>query len=434
MPGRRLIREVSHAVIAAVAFTGFAVMSISSGLAAQGAGVPNAPSEVRGPNSRESQISETLRYAVTKVVVIAGQSPPSQDVSGSYKKATAGLVGGMDAGSRMGTITREIGGVPVYIPIIFGLTIPGAILGGLVGVTQGEIQEFRDRLTKEIARSDNPTLQSDGLALDVFWGIRRLPSVESHLFGPNVQIPSDTDSVLYVSLDGLSIDVQGKEAIITTSATATLRRLNDGVNVYVTEIKYQDRDTLSNWTRNENALWRDYANFARFYLGRELSADVFDRVVVSHELRPAETDTVKRARKDKRKFSSRSQTPTLAWELELDGTDSHNAWTKTIDEADIFYDVEIFDNRQLVYFEEQVPNPSHTVNYKLEACQTYRWSVRPVYHVDGAIKFGEWMKLGADRDSNSGHGMKKGIFGRQASAAPAYIQDFPLLEIKCGRR
>jgi hypothetical protein len=27
-----------------------------------------------------------------------------------------------------------------------------------------------------------------------------------------------------------------------------------------------------------------------------------------------------------------------------------------------------------------------------------------------------------------------GISGRSASTAPAYIQDFPLLKIKCGRR
>jgi len=149
-------------------------------------------------------------------------------------------------------------------------------------------------------------------------------------------------------------------------------------------------------------------------------------------LRPTETDTAERARKDKRKFSSRSLTPTLAWELTLDGGDSYGSWTDTIDESDIFYDVEIFDNRRLVYSEEQVPDPRHTVAFELDPCQTYRWSVRPAYHVDGAIKFGEWMRFSPVSETENE--AEKGIFGKQASAAPAYIQDFALLEIECRRR
>ena len=376
--------------------------------------------------------SEALRSSIHKVVVIAGQSPAGQAVTGSYEKATAGLAGGMEAGSRLGTITPNIGGVPVTIPIIPVLGIPGAIFGGLGGATKREIQEFRDALTEEIVRAANPPLRSDGLALDVFWSIRKLPHLESHLFAPTVEIPNDTDAILYVGLDDLTIDVQGNVAIITTTATATLRRLSDGRNVYKTVVLYQDRDTLKNWTKNENALWNDYANFARYYLGHEISADVFDRVELSHELLPAETDTAKRDRKDKRTFKSRSLTPTLAWELTLDGGDSYASWTDTIDEADIFYDVEIFDNRRRVYSKEQVPDPRHTVAYELDPCQTYRWSVRPAYHVDGAIKFGEWMRFSAESDTENE--ARKGIVGREASEAAAYVQDFALLEIDCRRR
>jgi hypothetical protein len=61
----------------------------------------------------------------------------------------------------------------------------------------------------------------------------------------------------------------------------------------------------------------------------------------------------------------------------------------------------------------------------------YRWSVRPSYHVDGGVKFGEWMRFNSDNGIANDTG--KGSVGRKASEAPAYTQDFALLEIKCGR-
>jgi hypothetical protein len=67
---------------------------------------------------------------------------------------------------------------------------------------------------------------------------------------------------------------------------------------------------------------------------------------------------------------------------------------------------------------------------ELEPCKTYHWSVRPSYHVRDDIRFGEWMRFDSDTDSPT----RKGIVGRNASDAPAYIQDYALLEIKCGRR
>ena len=391
---------------------------------------PESSLEVPQSKVIESQMLETKRSSIEKVVVIAGQIPRNDGVTGSYEKPTDGLIDGMEAGSRMGTITKEIGGVPINIPIP-GLAIPGAIFGGLSGATKREIQEFRDELTEEIANADSPSLISDGLALDAFWGIRKLPQFESQLFAPTVEISADTDAVLYVSLNDLTIDVQEDEAIISTSASATLLRLSDGTNVYDTIIRYQDRDTLKNWTKNDNALWRNFTNFARFYLGREIAADVFDRVLLAHELRPIETDTAVRAKKNERKLNSNSLTPTLAWELKLDDGTSQYSWANSIDEADIFYDLEIFDDRQLVYYEEGLPDPRHLLAYELADCQTYRWSVRPSYRVGGAVKFGEWMRFKTEVSADSELVTGKGMFGRQASAAPAYTQDFALLEIDC---
>ncbi len=410
-----------------------ATVAFSAAWAAQEQGAPEPPSAIQEqkPAELEPHMSEDLRSSIKRVVVIAGASPPSHEITGSYEQATSGLVGGIDSGSSAGTISREIGGVPVNFPIPI-LTVPGAIIGGISGATKREIQEFRDALTEDLADASNQPLTSEGLASDVYFGLLNVPGLDTKLFAPTTPLPNDTDAILYVNVNGVTIDAQGKEAILTTSAAVTLRRLSDGKNVYETEIQYQDRDTLDNWTKNENALWRDYANYARHYLGREFSAEVYDRVRLRHELRPKESDSVARVKKNEWQGVSRSTSPTLAWELILLGGDSYGSWADVIDQSLIHYDVEIYDMHELVYAETQVRDTLHTLVYEIEPCKTYRWSVRPSYHVDGGVKFGEWMRAEADSESDTDE--KKGMVGRKASEAPAYTQDFASLEIKCGRR
>jgi hypothetical protein len=376
-----------------------------------------------------SHMSEDLRSSVKKVVVIAGQVAANEDVTGTYEDATDGLLGGIDSGGRIGTISKEIGGFPVNLPIP-GLAIPGMIYGGLSGAAKREIQDFRDELTKQLSQAGNEPLTNNGLAQDVYSEIRSLPSLDSKMIAITTPIPEGTDAVLYVGFQGIGIDVQGKEAIITTSAAATLRRLSDGRDIYQAVVFYTDRDTLSNWTENEDALWQDYANFARHYLGRELSADLFDRIELEHQLLPTETDTADQHRKNKTLFVSKELDPTLAWELSVTDTEAYRAIADEIDESNIFYDLEIYDAHQLVYFEEQINEPRHKLLVELAPCQTYRWSVRPSYHIRDDIKYGEWMRFEVEEDDSTG----KGIVGRQASDAPAYVQDFASLEIKCGRR
>lgn len=400
--------------------------------------VPPPPSASRGQAPiLPPHMPEEARSKIDKVVVISGRGPANQEVSGTYERDTPGLVGGMDEGSRMGTISKEIGGVPVSIPIP-GLALPGAILGGLSGATRRQIQEFRDALTEEIINAESPPLRSDGLAIDTFWGIRRLPHLESHLFSQNVEISDDTDAVLYVTFDDLAINVEGSQAIITTSAIATLRRHADNAELYQTVVYYEDRDSLRSWTANDNALWRDYTNFARYFLGREVAADVFDRVTLERELTPAATATAKAVRKEPNTFRSETTLPTLAWQLTHAGSTEGQPWAG----AEVLYDIEIFDNHQLVYDAQSLPESSHALTYELEACKSYRWSVRPAYHLSGAVRFGEWMRLPPQVDSKKKRkkskdeeapvGLtKKGIFGRDASEAPAYIQDFAVLKIDC---
>ena len=425
-------RCLTHTVISRVMLLVVgAAATLIPGWPAQGQTSSEPSSSIRQSNAPDSHthMSEALRSEVKKVVVLAGPSPADHAITGTYDKDTAGLLGGIDAGRRAGTISKEIGGVNVNIPFPI-LTIPGAIVGGISGASKREIQEFRDALTEDLALAENQPLTNDGLALDVYRGLQSVPGLDSKLFAPTTPIPDDTDAILYVSVKDVKIDVQGKEAVLTTSAALTLRRLSDGTDLYQRVIQYQDRDTLSNWTENENALWHDYTNFARHYLGREISAEVFDRVELRHELRPKESDTLALEKKNEWQGVSRSTSPTLAWELTLLGSDSYGSWANAIDESDIYFDVEIYDMHRLIYAEKQVQDPLHMLEFEIDACKTYRWSVRPSYHLGSDIKYGEWMRFTSDTDTDTG----KGSIGKKASEAPAYIQDFALLKIKCGRR
>ncbi len=430
----RPARGITIGALAAVATAALALPTAA--LRAQAGSEPAA--EAGSAAEAEPHMPEALRSAIGKVVVIATRGPAGEDLTGTYGKDTPGLIGGMDQGSRIGRIRKEVGPVPVYIPIPI-LTIPGAIFGGLSGATKRQIQEFRDALTEDLVNAESPTLTDDGLALDVFWGIRKLPKLESKIQAPTVPLPADTDAVLYVVFGGVEIDVQGKEAIITTSAEAAVRGVQSGRELYAQTVYYRDRDTLSEWTKDDNALWRDYTNYARHYLGREVSDEVFGRIELEQDLAPVATDTARRDRKNEREFVSRTTTPTLAWELLLAGGEGYAEWSLPIDEADIFYDLEIYDARQLVYAEENIPDPRHTLLMELEDCRTYRWSVRPSFRRDGDLRYGQWLRFAAtedDDEKNDAEGVPKGqgLSGRQASAAPAYTQDFPSLKIECGRR
>lgn len=372
-------------------------------------------------------MSEVLRTSIKKVVLIPGESPDNQKVTGSYEKSTAGLYGGMVSGSTAGTIQKDVGPINFSVPIPI-LTLPGMIAGGVAGATKREIQEFRDALTEDLAKASNQQIANEKIAADVYSEIRSLPNLDPELFAPTTPIPGDTDAILYVSIRDVTIEVQDKEAIITATANATMHRRSDEKDVYERTVRYQDRDTLSNWTENDNAVWRNYANFARHYIGREIAAEVFDSVALKHTLLPIKSSNVSSSKRNKWHGTSKSLSPTLAWELNLPGDEADPAWASGIDEANIYYDVEIYDLHRPVYSARQIQDPSHTVAAKLEACQTFRWSVRPSYHVGGAIKYGPWMRSGA----NSGSG--NGNVGIKASEAPAYLYDFASLQIKCGSK
>ena len=77
-----------------------------------------------------AQMSEAVRSSIDKVVIVPGEGPADQAVTGSYRKGTAGLYGGMAAGTQAGTvISKDVGAVSLSLPIPI-LTYPGMIIGG----------------------------------------------------------------------------------------------------------------------------------------------------------------------------------------------------------------------------------------------------------------------------------------------------------------
>ena len=363
-----------------------------------------------------THMSEALRASIKKVVVVPGDSPAERAVSGDYRKATAGLYDGIVSGAGMGTVSTDVGPISVNFPIPI-LQLPGMIFGGIKGSTEREIQDFRDALVKDLVNAPSKPLSNEKIALDVYSDIRKLPDLDTNLFAPTTPIPEDTDVVVYVSIQEIGIVVEGKEAIITTKAKATVTRASDETDIYGREVMYQDRDTLSNWTDNNNAAWRDYTNFARHYLGREFSAEVFHTVAVLHTLTP---------KKKLWQDTSKKLSPTLSWTLDLPGHDHDPVWIAELDESQIFFDLEIYDLQRPVYSAKSIQASQHTVSKPLEACKDYKWSVRPSYQVNGETKYGAWMRA----DSAEGNGN----IGRKASAAPAFIQDFASLEVKCNAK
>ena len=402
-------------------------------------------------------MAESARADIGKVVIISGRGQADEKLEGTYARSTLGLAGGAEAGRRMGTVGREIGGVPIYFPIP-GAQIPGAIIGGLFGITQSQLQKFRDNLTEDLLSNDSPPLRSDGLSLDAFWEIRRRSELDSHLFSTALEIPEDADAVVYADFHELFIHVDGKDAIITTSVVARVFVPELGQDVYTTRIRYQDRDTLRNWTADDNAAWHSYQNFARYYLGRSLAGDLFNRIAVERELVPvAGPDTHFAVDGDPQHLMTDSMAPTLEWTYSMGEKGSEPALIEALKDAEVRWDLEIFDDRSLVYDAQELTEPRHRLLYPMEACGQYRWSVRPVYLLDGERRFGDWMQFTYERppiDVEDPRKRKraekrraaeieeeqklriafgKGVMGRQLSTAHAYTQDFATLDVACER-
>ncbi len=373
----------------------------------------------------QTHMSEAYRGGVSKIVVLPTTAPAAGAITGSYEKQSLGVLGGAAKGGSVADgVGTDIGGIRIGYPIPI-LRLPGMLLGGLAGGAQQRLQDFRDAMTRDLADSADMQLTNDALASDVFWQVRGLSGLDPKVYALSTPLPEDTQAVLFVALTDVIIEVQGKEAIVTTQAVATLRQMPENKDLYRTVVQYQDRDTLANWTRDDNALWRIYANYARHYIGRQIAGEVFARVDVNHELVPAKSGSLQPVKKNPWHAVSKTATPTLAWDLTLLGNDVYGEWSAGLRAEDVSWDIELYDEYQPIYAASNLAGTSHTLDQALPCKAGYRWSVRPSYTVDGTVRIGEWMRM------DGGKTTKDGSSGGAASEAPAYLYDFARLDLKC---
>lgn len=368
-----------------------------------------------------AQMPDEVRNAVVRIVILPTEGQSNESITGTYDEETLGLAGGMAKGAGVGTVPVEVGHVPIFFPIPIIREL-GMIVGGIAGVQQQNVQDMRDRMVEDMASAVNQPLSNMALATDVYWGLRNATKVEPKLFAKTTPIPTDTDAILFVHLDQVTLNVQEDYVIVETSAIARVQRYSDGLTLYRATARYEDRDTLKNWARDDYALWLAYGEYARHYIARELTAILYDRVVVRHELAPAVHASVKVDRKDSWLSKTRSVTPTLAWDFKLLGSDA------ATDGATIAWDMEIYDEQRPVYEATGLQGMQHTLDVALEPCKTYRWTVRPTYLKDGVKRTGVWMRKGAEGRTGNGN------VGRAISEAHAYVQDFPVLKVDCKAR
>ena len=398
----RLIKDLSTALAgtAAVLLAGWALAADENVLGQ--ATIPHMP--------------ESVRTSVSRIIILPTDGLSSESVKGTYDRKTDGVLGGMAKGAAIGTIPVEVGHVPVGIPIPI-LRELGMIAGAIAGGTDRKLQEFRDRLTEDLRDAVDQPLTNDSLANDVYWGLRRVDELQPKLFALTTPIPEDTEALLYVAITDLSINVQKNEAVISTTALTRLERYKDGSTLFRGEIKYEDRDTLSNWIKNDAILWREYRNFARHYIGREISALLFERIDVNHDIAPDKSASIKANKKNIWLGKTKTRTPTLVWRSDLNDAG--------IDPSSITWEIEIYDRQRPIYSASRIPGTSHTPDVPLESCGDLFWTVRPTYTVNGDTKIGRWMRQAPDGGASNGNR------GRSVSTAHAYVQDFALLHVSC---
>ncbi len=408
------VRRLAQALL--LLLTAFLLMPI---WAASQEPPPEVAPLVRNP---DALMAEENRASVKKIVVLPGAALASSTITGSYQEATLdGGGGGVSVGGGP-QVVRDVYGIPVGMSFpIFSISTGG---GGESGGVSRKVQASRDALAAKLAEAASAPLSNEALATDVFWRLREDATLEPKIFASDIPIPETTDAILYVRFSDSIIDVQGDVAFLTTSASAALSRKSDNTILYESVVHYRDRDLLENWTRNNSEAWYSFSAFSRHYLAREIAAELYERVNLQSELRPLATATVVPVSDNEWNAVSKTTTPTFAWNLNLDGDETQPAWVKDLGATDVAYEFEIYDQQQIVYGAKNIQESQFTVEMELEACKTYRWSVRPSYQVNGELRFGEWMRW--DPDSANGND------GKAASVAAAYIYDFASLEVKCG--
>ena len=377
----------------------------------------------------DTHVSEEVRESVNVVAIRPGNVPPGLYVEGDYEKSVPtpgqGAKTGAGAGAQLtGEMIAEDGRALLLAPIILPVAmIVGSIGGAAAAKIRQEIQEFRDELTEELTTDSNPPLGGNILAGALQSRLANSHDFETILISHDDPPSPDIDAIVDIRVKDLTIMVENNDAIMITSAVAELRLIDGDRVVYHKALSFSEKNTLSNWVKDENALWADYVYRARRHFTRAISNDFFEEILLRHVLRPTRNeDSQEKAGSSLWSTVVKTQTPTFSWELILLGDDAYGSWTEDIDAADATYELEVYDDGDLVYSANNVSTPYHQVQTDLEGCKTYSWSVRPHYQIDGKTRTGEWMNY-TKRSS--------GLFRSGSAETPDFWKDFPQLEIRC---
>jgi len=407
---------------------------VSVGLVACSTPVFGATQPTMKLRSPHTHMEESVRDLIETVIVMPHTYDAETGVFGTYRRETIPVSrAAMEASILPLYVAIEIvqktpnALVPPEIIIPY-LVLPWALAGATYAKIRQEIQEFRDGLADQLTKSASPPLANEVIAGDLYSQLRRVSGIDANVIAESTTVPLGTDVVLFVKFTEVVIDVQKSDAIIETGATATLRRVSDGKTLYSKAFYYQDEDKLKHWIEDDVALWRTYLHFARHSFARRITAEIFEKYELRHELRPIPTESAVPVKENNWQVASKSSSPTLAWKLDLMGRDDYGPWTDDISEANTFYDLEIYDNLRLIYSAKQIADPHHQVTQPLDNCQELYWTVRPSYHVDDKIKYGEWMRYYTSENMNEGY------VGTEASEMPAFVRGFALLKTKCRRK
>ncbi len=280
------------------------------------------------------------------MAVQAGVTPPVLNVGGDYGSelpsvgdaAASGAAGGASfTGDMISEDPRTLLFVPIVLPLAM---IAGSVVGAAGGKIEQEVRKYRDGLTEEMLNESNPVLPSATLAAELERFIHSSRGIE-------VASLPDADAILTVTLTEIGVETEGNDAEMSATADLLLQA-GDGETLYEHSVTYRERDTLRNWTKNDNAQWEQFTATARAYLAREGATQLFETIVTRHVLRPTGNNTYK-IKKAGLAWSGQAltDTPTLSWDFVLLGGDDFDG--TDIADNPPRYDLEIYDGNRIVY-------------------------------------------------------------------------------------
>jgi hypothetical protein len=378
-----------------------------------------------------THLDQDVRATLDMVVVLPHTDKAEFDLFGTYAapRPSPTLAG---IGTAAIPISVTLQGIETLGagPFVTHFTIPYIIMplviyGAAKQAILNQVHELRDELADQLTRSAGQPVSNTALAHDLYSMMRVVPGLDANVIHETAELPENTDAVLLVKLTEVVVEILDSEAEIETTAMVLLRRVSDGRVLYLREYSYTDRDTLRNWIENDAALWEDYMNFARHYFAKQITAELFEKIDLRHDLYPVSSNSIVRHDADAWQGQATTATPTLAWEYVRLGEDSYPPESVAFGDGDTFYDLEVYDRHRLVYVARHLSDPQHTVEQPLPACRELRWTVRPSFYSGDLVKSGEWMRHYSNVYLNEGY------VGSDASENPAYTRGFAVLTTLC---